>query len=269
MNFSKIRLIAFVVAIQWISSDAQAAIAFGNDAPFMGNFSVFNDGDLFQVTLSDGSVGISKPADNGSFNSAGFVTAGIRSAFSLIGDFSVTVRFELIDFPHPVGTQQLNESLLAVVSDSGALYEVLRFNQSGGRSRVEAFTNPFVPLPAFNSSLDSGVYNISRTGSTISGWISPSDGSTLTFLGSASGFTDPMHVQLFAAQGANSGDRSTTSLGIGFSQLTVQADQINGIVPEPPSIALWCILALLASGGQAARRLGLRRNVSARSGHFE
>jgi hypothetical protein len=59
----------------------------------------------------------------------------------------------------------------------------LRFNQSSGRSRVEAFTDPFVALPPFESSLTSGIYRIERSGTTVSGWISEADGANELFLG--------------------------------------------------------------------------------------
>lgn len=222
---------------------------FGNESGQA--FSSFNDGGIYTIDTSTGALRISKPADDGTLNPHDFVTAGVFSTFTFSGDFTVNVNFTLFGLPNPSGSQQLNESLLRVVSDSGSYFEVLRF-AVGGRNLAEAYSDPYASFGDFNFSLTSGIYRISRVGSTVSGWILPADESSSLFLGSASGYNDPMRIQLFAAQGMNSGNRSTTALDIGFDGLTVEADQFQGVVPEPASLAIWGGIGI--AGLIAARR---------------
>lgn len=229
-----------------------AVIAFDLSGEPGGNFSAFDDGGLYSLTTAGGELRISKPADAGTFAPNGFAEAGMLSNFTLAGDFTATVDFKLYSFPFPAGQQQLNESLLTLVANNGNLLEDLRFTLGGGRNLVEAFDTPFTNLPTFNSTLTSGVYQVSRVGSTITGSIAASESSPFTLLGSVSGFTDPMRVQLFAAQGENSGSRSTTAIDIGFTGLRIEADQIQGVVPEPSSLVLWA--ALVGSMAIARRR---------------
>jgi hypothetical protein len=146
------------------------------------------------------------------------------------------------------------------------MYEDLRYTFQSGYNLTEAYTaqatqvagwlpgpNPYADLPQYPSSLANGVYEITRVGSTITGYIG-ADSSHLISLGSVSGFTDAMHVQLFATQGTQDvpGSRSTTPIDIGFSNLTIQADQIEGVVPEPASMTMWA--TILAGAKREARR---------------
>lgn len=227
-----------------------------------GNFSEFNDAGLYSITTAGGELRISKPADDGSYAPNGFIEAGLLSHFTLAGDFTVKVDFTLYDLPYALGQRELNESLMAVVAANGNAFEDLRFTVGDGRNLVEAFDSPYTGLPTYYSSLASGVYQISRVGSTISGAIAASESSPFVSLGSASGFSDPMRVQLFAAQGENSGNRSTTAIDIGFTGLTIEADQLQGVqgaVPEPSSIVLW---AVLLGGGAAIRQFRRTRRGS-------
>jgi hypothetical protein len=234
----KLWTVVFCLALGSVEQAEAAIMGFGFGSEPGNLFSSFNDGGSYAIDTTTGALRISKPADDGSLNPHDFVTAGVLSTFTFTGDFTVNVNFSLFDLPNPAGSEQLNESLLRVTSDSGSYFEVLRF-AVGGRSLTEAYSDPYVSFGDHNSSLTSGVYRISRVGSTISGWIAPSDESSFLFLGSAMGYNDPMRVQLFAAQGMNSGDRSTTGLDIGFDGLTIEADQFQGVVPEPASFVIW------------------------------
>ena len=207
-------------------------------------FSVSNDSGLFNVTTEGSGVRISKAADNGTIAPTSFVGAGIRSNFSVVGDFSVTVDFTLTDFPFPFPNQVegQNESILSVIANPQSYVDVLRDarGEYGGENLIEGWAVP--PSSVYGcqgSSLTSGRYRLQRSGSIITQSFTYAGSSSFTLLGSADGFFDPMSIQLVAAQGDNSPGyaRSTTSMDVSFDNLIVQADQIQGI-PEPSALVL-------------------------------
>lgn len=263
--FASFAALAATVAFSALSAPAisvAGVVTYDFNSGFGPDFTSFNYGGLWTIDDDGPTVRLPKPADDGSFSGDGFILAGILSSFTLDGDFSITVDFTLDDFPFPPGSQQLNESLLAVVSDSGGLFEVLRFNQNRGRSRIEAFSVPETPgLPAPTTSLYEGVYRIDRMGSTISGSFGEPGASLpadFTDLGSATGpeFALPMRIQLYAAQGANSGGRSTTSLDVSFDNLRIE----TSAVPEPASLVMWLVGLPVAASVWMGRRWKSARN---------
>jgi len=209
------------------------------------NFAIFNTGDLWTVDTDGPDLRISKPADDGTVNPTGFIAGGIQSHFTVTGDFTITVDFFLYDFPSVPLPRLFNESLLSLSFDGGQVFNVLRFEEFKG-SFIEAFAAPpDTVLGATASTLSSGRYRISRTGSVVTGLFAPSGSSAFTPLGSVSGWSDPVQVVLMGAQGSRNRDRPTTSLDIGFDNLTISADGIVGLVP--PDIAI----EKLTNGNQA------------------
>ena len=185
---------------------------------------------------------ISKTADNGTVAPQSWVSAGVNSNFSVVGNFSITVDFTLTDFPFPNQVEGLNESVLSVVANSQSYADVLRYTvgEYGGESIIEGWAVP--PGSTYGaqvSFLTTGCYCIQRVGSIITQSFADPGSSSFTVLGSVDGFSDPMNIQLLAAQGENSPDsgRSTTSLDISYNNLVVEADQIQGI-PEPSTLIL-------------------------------
>ena len=218
-------------------------LTFDFNSGYGPNFSVRNDGGLWTVGSDGSALRISKPADDGSFNGQGQIWGGIKSIFSLEGDFSVTVDFTLHDFPFPGGEfalAKLNESVLGVFPDNGGVFEVLRFRQGTAMDLIEAFVAPpGIALGWPDSSLTTGQYRITRSESTYSGWYAIAGSTEFVSLGSYGGSLEPVHVQLFGVEGMNGGYRSTTSFDIGFDNLVIQADRINGTVPEPSTFAMF------------------------------
>jgi probable HAF family extracellular repeat protein len=210
-------------------------------------FSVFNSG-LFNVTTDGPEIIISKPADDGTV--APVDAAGIHSNFSVVGNFSITVDFTLTDFPLPNQSQGLNESLLRVISmDYQSNVEILRYTYPALGNRIEGFSTPSGFPGGRSSSLMIGRYQLQRTGSIITASFANPGSSSFTQLGSVSGFPDPMSIELLAVQNQNviGYPRSTTALDISFDNLSVVADQIQGI-PEPSTLVLLGMgaIALLA-----------------------
>lgn len=217
------------------------------------DFQVSNDSDLFDVDASSGNLRISKSSDDGTINPSGFINAGIRSIYSIAGDFTITVDFTLNDFPETV-RPQLNESILGVSStNNDDFFWVLRFS-SGTRDRIEAYSEG--PMGLTTTNILTGSYQISRIGSTVTGLYS-SDGLNFNVLGSVSDFSDPINISLLAAQGQGRlGERrSTTSLDISFDDLVIEADQIINPVPEPGTMILFCFgLIGIAGVGRKQQR---------------
>lgn len=210
-----------------------------------GNFPALDQpGGLFNVATNSSGIDVSKPADNGTISPVNAVGAGIRSTFSVVGNFSITVDFTLNDFPIPNQSEGLNESWLSVISmDYRSDVSVLRYNYPSAGNLIEGWTDPSeIGFGIQNSSSMSGRYQLQRSGSTITALFADPDSSSFTQLASVDGFPDPMKIQLFAAQNRNVGGdpRSTTSMDVSFNNLNVVADQIQGI-PEPSTFVLFGI----------------------------
>ncbi len=196
------------------------------------SFSTFNSGDLYALDLDGPDFRASKPADDGSLDPTGFVTAGIRSTFSMTGDFLVTIDFTLLHFPFASpGENSLNESVLGVLGDTiDELFLVLRF-RTPTSDRLEAFGSIGGPIGAQDSTLTSGRYQIERVGDTLIGRFAETGSDNFTTIGSSGGYTSAQfQIQIYGAQGVDlaGAPRSTTSLDNSFDNLFVEADGFVG-----------------------------------------
>lgn len=240
MNHLNIALAGLVLVIAGVDQAKAEVLTFDFDSGLGPNFTVFDRSNSLYTVDTDGpTLRVSKVGDDGSYHPNQFISAGIKSAFEVGGDFSITVDFALHDFP-ATGEKQLNESLIAVMSSSGGVFSVLRFRLET-QNLIEVFAiPPSDPFGVTSSSLATGRYRIARTGSTVTGSYASSGSSAFTSIASVGGFSDPMSIQLSSHQGLNEiiAGRSTTSLDISFDNLIVEADTITGIVPEPTTSAL-------------------------------
>jgi len=213
------------------------SLSFDFDGGLGQHFDIVNDSGLWNFDTAGTSMRIHKPADDGSTLPTGFVRGKVRSRFTIDGDFSVTVDFAHNDFPISANQFGLNESILAVVSESDGLFEILRFNIGDGREFIETFTVP-PEIPGFvvadeRSDISQGRYRLMRADGTISGWYALDGVSDFQPLGSLEPFLGPVFVELTATQGTNRPDtlRSMTAMDIGFDNLVIDADAITVMPP--------------------------------------
>jgi hypothetical protein len=237
--------LVFGVTVQTASA---AVLTFDFDAGPGPSFTTFNASGLFTLDLDGPDFRASKPSDDGTVLPTSFISGGIRTVFSLEGDFTVTVDFALDDLPPATpGTIPLNESVLGVVgSEPGESFLVLRFQQASS-NRIEAFSSSIGPIGAADSTLMTGRYQIERSGDTLIGRYAEAGSSSFATLGSASGYASSLfQVQLSGVQGASIGGdpRSTTSLDVSFDDLVIEVDVV---VPEPGTLVLasLCLLGVL------------------------
>ena len=123
---------------------------------------------------------------------------------------------------------------------------MLRFRRDD-LNLIEVFTAPpTAALGVANSDLSSGLYRISRSGTTVTGSYAEPNSSVFTTIASVEYSLEPMFVELYAAQGGGGGPRSHTSLDISFDNLVVEADSTTGVIPEPSHLV--SLTGLLAMG---------------------
>jgi hypothetical protein len=231
-------------------------MTFDFDSGFGSSFQTVSTDNLFTVDNAAGTVHVFKGSDDPSQrpNPNEFISGGVRSNFTLVGDFSVTVDFLLNNFP-VAGTNQLNESVLSTASsiDPNDFGLMLRFTLFGNGQLVEGFTDTGGPLGTMGESTNTGKYRLVRTGSLLSGSYSSGNSSFLTLFSGDPVATDPFVLTLVAVQGANAGQRSGTALDISFDNLVVEADAIEmpAVVPLPGTLGL---LGLGLAGLGIARR---------------
>ena len=228
MNNRITRIAAVIAVVTQVSNAETISFDFNSGVDF-SNFSVFTVGELFAIDTDGPDLRISKPEDDGTVLPLDFLLGGIKSRFTIDGDFTVTIDFTLRDFPPTQGPCcPLNESLLAVVSEDGSMFfEILRL-RIVDYDGIESFATPGGVMGAQPSTLASGRYRITRSGTVLTAWFSD-PGGAFTSLGSVPGFDGPFRVQPFAAQGKSvSGlSRSTTALDVSFDNLVIEADQIH------------------------------------------
>jgi len=135
-------------------------------------FDVDNTGDLWTIDMDGPTLRISKPEDPLEVQPHGFIVGGIRSRFSIEGDFTITVDYQLFYFPpDPTDGSSLNESLLEVEDEVPQVFEVLRLAHGSGGQGIEAF-GPDAPVGGYDCPpevLWSGRYRITRVGDTMTG----------------------------------------------------------------------------------------------------
>ena len=201
---------------------------------------------------ANGWLQISKTADTD--NSTPYCRGGIRSRFRLVGDFSASVSFELVDFP-VTDSWGWNEAVLSVAFPDlpdplgENFFEVLRWtrNDTPEGQWSEGWSSQPRPYRSFGVNPDptfQGDFIITRQAQTLSAWIDRGAGPILIGSQSSASFAGPAVVDLLAVQWLDlehDNARPQTSLDVRFGNLVMEADSI---VPEPSTIALLCMGAV-------------------------
>jgi hypothetical protein len=216
------------------------------------------------ITAPDpnGGLRFSKAADSDPLTAKVECNAGIQSRFQLIGDFSVTVAFDLVNCPVSNSTGW-NEALLRLqVSDSPAtVLEVLRFTTSDPAQNqwVEGWSDyPTGSSKRIGPTPDAtlqGSFSISRKGQTLSAWIDRGAGFVLIGSETLAQFEAPMSVLLYTSQVPNLSEvRPSTPLDVRFDNLSIVAE---AIVPEPSALIMLGIgaIGLLAHAWQRRKQI--------------
>ena len=230
------------------SSATVGAVTFNED--FSGGIQpdrwdiLHNDaaGAPWTVTAPDsfGGLQLSKTADSDPLTIHSYCNGGIGSRFQLIGDFSVSVAFNLVDFP-PTNSSGWNEAQLCLWWDSSTpatfpgndFFEVLRAaDVSEGWSTQPP---PYNQIGVNYDPITQGSFRITRSGTTLSAWIDRGAGFVLLGSETSTSFSGPANIEILADQVPDSISRPSTSLDVRFSELSVTAESI---VPEPPSLIL-------------------------------
>lgn len=215
--------------------------------------------DPWSVSVPEGTgyLRISKPADPGQLNAS--LNRGVVSNFQLLGDYTVTVDFDLATFPHP--GDGYNEGLLGVQAVSqSSWFAVLKFSiDSGSSSYREYFEGysvpPSTPFGATEDNSRTGTFKIQRVGTQVSAFVDHGDGMELLGSVTGSAFSGPVRVYMLGSQvvrGAT-GERPFCELDVRFDNFQATADQV---VPEPATATL----LVLGSGAFALFR---RRRMKA------
>jgi hypothetical protein len=207
-------------------------------------FDVFNDGGLWTVDTDGPSLRISKPADDLTVM-PGNIRAGVKSTFPLMGDFVVTVDYNLFDVPADLShteTYNLIEFRLETAADPDhENFDVIRFRQYTSQE-IEAWQIPpgviYGRQSCPSAILVQGRMRLSRVGTTISTYWAPVGSESFTLLGAAVGIGDPLYIRLVAAQSRTctcQPQRANTSLDVEFDNLIVVADEL----PVPTARTTW------------------------------
>jgi hypothetical protein len=245
----KKRTVALVIGLVFVLTplaDAQTMV-FNFESGLGPNFDTWNDGNLWTIDSSGGEVRISKPEDDLSVLPGG-IRGGAVSKFILTGDFSVTVDYNLYNFPadlshsetYPHIALRLDHNDFIGTNDN---FAVIRFRQYTSQE-IEAWHLPPGSIYGRQSApadmLASGRMRLTRAGSAISSFYAPLGSEAFTLLGSAPGVSDPLHVRLLAGQWRTSvlvPTRANTAMDIAFDNLIVEGP-VSGVVPEPGSLIL-------------------------------
>jgi hypothetical protein len=180
---------------------------------------------------SAGRFQVSKSADTASEIG---VEAAIWSRFTLDGDFTASVDFNLLTFPL-VDTQGWNIAVISLFSSDERFFCSMRISDSGSQ-QAEGFKTIGSPdgqiLTNIADTSTAGTLGVTRIGQTLSAWIDRGSGRVPLGSYSASDTLGPMKVRIYAAQVTHYASliRPHTALDVAFDNFTATAETI---VPEP------------------------------------
>ena len=226
------------------------SITFDFSAGIGPNFSVREDDTGWDVRSDATGLRVSWDSNLRPFPSSAVEAGlgGVDALFTIDGDFSVTVDYTLHQFPSSPFSGVLIDSVLGVgpvVAGVGRQFEVLRFATSSGQF-IEGFDTVEGPISPQLNSDSTGRYRITRTGSVISGFFASGGSSSFMFLGSkSSGFDGPIRPFLIGFYVIPANVDPDMFLDISFNNLLIEADRIEGAVPEPSTFALVALAVLM------------------------
>jgi hypothetical protein len=196
-----------------------------------------------EAPSNDGMLRISKPADNDSSTLYQHIWAGVRSTFSLDGNFSAFVDFDLHYFPTLPQFASCSEAVFAVSTENGPDILMLRYTEQNTQM-AEGYSDLSGPLGWTHDNTEQGKFGISRSGNTMSVWLDRGDGPVLFGSLSSDQFLGPVKLELSARNIVELPGvaRPTTALDIRFDNLTITADTI---VPEPLTVGLLSLGSLV------------------------
>ena len=212
-----------------IASLCQAeSFLFDFDSGIDDNFTVVSDGP-WTLDMDGPTLRISKPSDDESLDtnpSAG----GVHSNFLLEGDFTITVDFNLINFPQTGHSSKYNLAAISVYGED-VQFQFYRIHASPNNKVTAWFysSSENERVGHFDSQAYNGEFQIIRSGSIVTARLS---GQTI---GSYPSFTtEPVQLDLLAIQshGPNSEYRASTEMDVSFDNLYVEADSITPQILE-------------------------------------
>jgi len=213
------------------------------------DFTVLNDGSLWSVGTTGPNVSIAKPADDLSVLPQAFTFGGFKSNFSVDGDFTITVDFQLPILNRDLSNSEtLNESILAALTTNDQqLFEVLRYVQGNDTSELlEASASgvgPIGPQAAPASIINDGRYRLTRVNGLMSAYYAETGSDAFTLIGTTSGFTGPMYLKVAAVEGSNlsNSNRAANAMSVSYDNLIVDADVFSTLVTQtpPPFVMKW------------------------------
>lgn len=195
---------------------------------------------------ASGRLRIFKNADSDAATDKNESDAFAGARFTLLGDFDVSVRVDLLTFPTGTFTGA-NEALLRLVTNNGQTF-FETYAAAGQQYSVGAFSASTASADVFGAAsaiptLSSATLGVSRSGATMTAWFDVGAGRQVLGDATANDYLGSAEIHLMGAQvcAAPQG-RPHTAMDIAFDDFTVTAETI---VPEPAT------LSLLVLGGLA------------------
>ena len=182
-----------------------------------------------------GMLKMSKAADKDSLT---YVGAAVSSKFTLLGDFSVSVDFHIINLPSS-SAYGWNETFLNVGSlTTQSSFQIIRLGyQLDSGQAVEAWSSMEGDVGLMTDYTNNGIFKITRSGNRLSAYINRGYGDVLVGSTSSNSLLDAMNVNICLVQQDNCPlGRPHNALDVRFDNFTATADSI--IIPEPVTFAL-------------------------------